>query len=116
MFSRTLKAHKLKINTQMRQQASRKLRVAEFHGIFEGVLAETRPWPWLPHHSYAMKTFIWQKPFSAGIVVVDASFWRHQKRLVKSGVWPRGILSIAMVGIKAWVKPQGQYHINFKCL
>lgn len=29
MFSRTLKAHKLKINTQMRQQASHELRVAE---------------------------------------------------------------------------------------
>lgn len=44
MFPRTLKAHKLKINTQ----AGRRL--SSLHAC---VCV-------LPHHSYAMKTFIWQ--------------------------------------------------------
>lgn len=99
MFSRTLKAHKLKINTQMRQQASRQLRVAELQGVRGGLrrlsgpggfqrLRQTWPWPWLPHHSYAMKTFIWQKPFSAtAVVVVAVAQWLLFG--ASKGSWPR---------------------------
>lgn len=53
MFACTLKAHKLKINTQV-AMTERRDGVGCFLPLHACAYAE------LPHHSYAMKTFIWQ--------------------------------------------------------
>lgn len=72
MFPRTLKAHKLKINTQV---GMTKRRAGDDDGGFLSLHACA--YAELPHHSYAMKTFIWQNRLAPALEQrIFASFRR----------------------------------------
>lgn len=72
MFPRTLKVHKLKINTQV---GMTKRRAGDDDGGFLSLHACA--YAELPHHSYAMKTFIWQNRLAPALEQrIFASFRR----------------------------------------